>query len=77
MKVLQQLVGRGNTVAAIEHNLEVIKEADYTIDLGSEGGAALGYICAGNPWEIIRHLYLDNHCFVQKFIYSVKFIKLF
>jgi excinuclease ABC subunit A len=44
MKVLQQLVGRGNTVAAIEHNLEVIKGADYTIDLGSEGGAALGYI---------------------------------
>jgi len=52
---LQQLVGRGNTVAVIEHNLEVIREADYIIDLGPEGGAEEGHICAtGNPWEILE-----------------------
>jgi len=55
LKVLQQLVDRGNTVAVIEHNLEVIKEADYIIDLGPEGGAGGGHICAtGSPWEILE-----------------------
>jgi len=55
LKVLQQLVDRGNTVAVIEHNLEVIREADYIIDLGPEGGAGGGRICAkGNPWEILE-----------------------
>jgi excinuclease ABC subunit A len=55
LKVLQKLVDRGNTVVVIEHNLEVIKEADYIIDLGPEGGAGGGYICAqGNPYEILK-----------------------
>ncbi len=55
LKVLQKLVDRGNTVVVIEHNLEVIKEADYIIDLGPEGGAKGGYICAqGNPYEILK-----------------------
>ncbi len=55
LQVLQQLVDMGNTVAVIEHNLEVIKEADYIIDLGPEGGAEGGRICAtGNPWEILK-----------------------
>ncbi|OGP55680.1 MAG: hypothetical protein A2Y65_02925 [Deltaproteobacteria bacterium RBG_13_52_11] len=55
MKVLQKLVERGNTVAVIEQNLEVIKEADYIIDVGPEGGTAGKHICAqGNPWEIIK-----------------------
>jgi len=55
LKVLQELVDRGNTVVVIEHNLEVIKEADYIIDLGPEGGAAGGHICAqGNPYEILK-----------------------
>ena len=42
MKVLQALVDQGNTVAVIEHNMEVIKEADYVIDLGPEGGEGGG-----------------------------------
>jgi excinuclease ABC subunit A len=55
LKVLQALVDRGNTVVVIEHNLEVLREADYIIDLGPEGGAGGGHICAqGNPWEILE-----------------------
>lgn len=55
LNVLQKLVDRGNTVVVIEHNLEVIKEADYIIDLGPEGGAEGGYIVAqGSPKDIIK-----------------------
>jgi excinuclease ABC subunit A len=55
LRVLHALVDRGNTVALIEHNLMVIKEADYIIDLGPEGGAGGGHIVAqGNPWEILE-----------------------
>jgi excinuclease ABC subunit A len=55
LKVLQRLVDRGNTVVVIEHNLDVIKTADYVIDLGPEGGARGGKIIAtGTPEEIAR-----------------------
>ncbi len=55
LQVLQKLVDRGNTVVVIEHNLEVIKEADYIIDLGPEGGDQGGQIVAqGNPWQILE-----------------------
>lgn len=51
--VLQRLVEAGNTVLIIEHNLDVIKTADYLIDLGPEGGARGGEIvCVGTPEEI-------------------------
>ena len=51
--VLNDLVRRGNTVVVIEHNLDVIKSADYIIDLGPEGGDEGGYIVAtGTPEEI-------------------------
>lgn len=54
MKVLQALVDQGNTVAVIEHNMEVIKEADYIIDLGPEGGDGGGRVIAtGSPLEIL------------------------
>jgi excinuclease ABC subunit A len=53
--VLQALVEAGHTVAIIEHNLEIIKEADYIIDLGPEGGAAGGCLVAsGSPGEILK-----------------------
>jgi excinuclease ABC subunit A len=56
LDVLQALVDQGNTVAIIEHNLEVIKEADYIIDLGPEGGDDGGYlVAAGNPTELLNH----------------------
>ena len=44
LKVLQSLVDKGNTVIVIEHNLDVIKEADWLIDLGPEGGDGGGTI---------------------------------
>ncbi len=56
MKVLQKLVDLGNTVMVIEHNLEVIKEADYIIDLGPEGGEKGGRIVTkGSPEDILSH----------------------
>ncbi len=51
--VLQKLVDMGNTVVVIEHNLDVIKTADYIIDLGPEGGDAGGTIVAAGPPEQI------------------------
>ncbi len=51
--VLQQLVDAGNTVLVIEHNLDVIKTADYIIDLGPEGGDEGGYVVAqGTPEQV-------------------------
>ncbi len=53
--VLDNLVAKGNTVVVIEHNLDVIKSADYVIDLGPEGGNAGGQIVAeGTPEDIAR-----------------------
>ncbi|MBC7329530.1 excinuclease ABC subunit UvrA [bacterium] len=56
LNILHRLVDRGNTVLIIEHNLEVIKTADWIIDLGPEGGEQGGYIIAeGPPEEIIKN----------------------
>ena len=46
IEVLQRLVDAGNTVLVIEHNLDVIKVADYIVDLGPEGGSGGGQIAA-------------------------------
>ena len=55
LQVLGRLVEAGNTVVVIEHNLDVIKSADWVIDLGPEGGAAGGdLVAAGTPEEIAR-----------------------
>jgi len=54
--VLNKLVGKGNTVLVIEHNMEVIKVADYIIDLGPEGGERGGEILAnGTPEQVALH----------------------
>ena len=55
MEVIQRLVDQGNTVLIIEHNMDVIKQADHIIDLGPEGGSGGGRIVAeGTPEEIIK-----------------------
>ncbi len=55
LRVLQALVDRGNTIVVIEHNLDVIKTADYLIDLGPEGGERGGaLVAAGTPEEVAR-----------------------
>ncbi len=56
LDVLQRLVDLGNTVLVIEHNLDVIKSADYLIDLGPEGGEQGGHIVvAGTPEEVMEN----------------------
>ena len=56
VEVLQRFVDKGNTVVVIEHNLDVIKTADYIIDLGPEGGSGGGtVVCTGTPEEIAKH----------------------
>jgi excinuclease ABC subunit A len=55
LEVLQALVNQGNTVVVIEHNLEVIKTADWIVDLGPDGGSKGGHIIAsGTPEEIAK-----------------------
>ncbi|VVC01404.1 DNA double-strand break repair Rad50 ATPase [uncultured archaeon] len=56
LSVLQRLVDKGNTIVIIEHNLDVVKTADYIIDLGPEGGEEGGEIVAqGTPEEVARN----------------------
>ncbi|MDH7445751.1 excinuclease ABC subunit UvrA [Aquimarina sp. 2201CG14-23] len=66
MEVLNELVNKGNTVLIIEHNLDVVKMADYIIDIGYEGGKNGGEIVAkGTPEDIIKN----------KKSYTAKFLK--
>ena len=56
LQVLHGFVAAGNTVVVIEHNLDVIKTADWVIDLGPEGGAAGGeVVCIGTPEDVAAH----------------------
>jgi excinuclease ABC subunit A len=55
LEVLHRLVEQGNTILVIEHNLEVIKTADWIIDLGPEGGSGGGHIVAeGTPEQVAK-----------------------
>lgn len=56
LEVLNKLVDKGNTILVIEHNMDVLRMADYIIDLGPEGGSRGGHIlCSGTPEEISKH----------------------
>jgi excinuclease ABC subunit A len=56
LKPLQSLRDQGNTIIVIEHNLEVIKTADWIIDLGPEGGGKGGsVVCYGTPEQVVQH----------------------
>ena len=55
IEILQTLVDKGNTVVVIEHNMDLIKSADYIIDIGPEGGVGGGKIVAkGTPEELTK-----------------------
>jgi excinuclease ABC subunit A len=77
INVLQRLVDMGNTVIVIEHNLDVIKVADYIIDLGPEGGDRGGYIVAeGTPEEVAKNpnsytgMYLKKVLKIEEEVYA-------
>jgi len=55
LQVLHKLVDQGNTVIVVEHNLDVVGNADYIVDLGPEGGDEGGYVIfAGTPEELVK-----------------------
>ncbi len=67
LEVLNQLVDQGNTVIVIEHNLDVVKTADWIIDLGPEGGDEGGFIVAeGAPEEIADHPRSHTGAFLKR-----------
>ena len=56
IEVLNRLADSGNTIIVIEHNLDIIKTADYIIDLGPEGGDKGGLVvCTGTPMEVSKN----------------------
>lgn len=58
LEVIQRLKGKGNSIVIIEHNLDVIKTADWIVDLGLEGGAGGGTILVsgtGTPEDVAKH----------------------
>jgi len=62
LDVLQRLVNEGNTVLVIEHNLDIVKVADYIIDVGPEGGKGGGQIIAtGTPEEVVKKYSKQSH----------------
>jgi excinuclease ABC subunit A len=65
--VINRLVDRGNTVLIIEHNLDVIKTADWVIDMGPEGGKQGGQLLfAGTPEDLIKQKNSETGRFLQK-----------
>ena len=69
VNILQRLVDTGNTIIVIEHNLDLIKTADYIIDLGPEGGDNGGTIVqVGTPEQIIKNEKSYTGQFLKKFL---------
>jgi len=73
LKVLNRLVDAGNTVVVIEHNMDVIKTADWIIDLGPEGGDGGGKIVVtGSPEEVVKY---EKESYTAKYLKGVLFEK--
>ena len=71
LEILQRLVEGGNTVLVIEHNLDVIKSADYLLDLGPEGGDRGGeLVCAGTPEQVAQCDKSYTGRYLQKVLYK-------
>ncbi len=71
MDVLNKLANKGNTVLIIEHNLDVVKLADFIIDVGMEGGKKGGQIlCSGTPEEVVKHKKSYTAKFLKKELHS-------
>lgn len=68
MDVLQKLVDRGNTVIIIEHNLDVIKLADYIIDMGPEGGRGGGRMLSCGTPEVVAK---NKESYTSRFLTKV------
>ena len=67
MNVLQRLVDAGHSVIVIEHNLDLIAEADWIIDLGPEGGADGGrLVAAGTPEQLARNPHSHTARFLRR-----------
>lgn len=76
LEVLNKLVGKGNTVLIIEHNLDVIKVSDHIIDLGPEGGGKGGTIlCEGTPEEVAKCKNSYTAAFVKEELKQARLIK--
>ena len=72
LDVLNKLVDQGNSVVVIEHNLDVIRSADYLIDLGPEGGGAGGYVVAsGTPEELANNPNSATGAFLRPLLESL------
>ncbi len=69
LEVLNALVDRGNTVVLIEHNLDVIKSADWIIDIGPEGGVGGGKVVAkGTPENVARNKNSHTGTYLKKLL---------
>ena len=69
IEILQKLTDGGNTVLVIEHNLDVIKTADYLIDMGPEGGSGGGTIIAsGTPEEVAANPVSYTGAYLKKLL---------
>ncbi len=73
IRVLRELVGRGNTVVVVEHNLQVIAQSDWVVDLGPEGGDGGGQIvAAGGPGEVAKATNSHTAEYLRRFMAAQK-----
>ena len=73
IEILQELVNRGNTVMVIEHNLDLVKSADYILDIGPEGGEGGGTLVAkGTPEEVAENKKSHTGTYLKKMLKKSK-----